>query len=566
MDGQYLPDDEIDIDSLASSEPPEYVPQMFSEGGEVQEEDIEYYAKGGEASFDQSVETMNKYLLADEEDAMPTAYATTPYGVSERAAPEMSTKTAKLMLKQLSTKGGGGGKSKRPKEMSLEAGDLSPAIPELGAPQTEQDKLVQIATARAQYDALERAYQLKAQAAQKAGRGLMRPTFNALAFDKPTLEKPGPLMARTFAKGGEADKKDPELTGINRVSDFIAQRLPASVFPTSGRTFLETVQGKRDPITEGNFSPEELAVMKEMIALKGGDAGDIQYSDYHALAKVMRAQGKIPASTTPSLFSLSDSLGNVQTTLGRFKYGRDAKGNLVVRDTYDFNPPRDPNSMQEQRTAEYGAMGPYSLVREYAGEKIPPGRGREININLGKPVKGAEGSPAAKIFQSARDEYNRQEKELLRLDKPTLEKMARPLARTFQAGGLVRALKSGAKKGASSVDNVVPSSARSLFPEEGPSFLPSIIKEEGGNWMGGSYSPEEFVRPLYKNLNDPAKANSLNKWIDKKLVPYVKNKMGTPSDPVRIQAEKEGILPFPDTVVNAEITSYAKSNSCRPAY
>jgi hypothetical protein len=111
MDGQYLPDDEIDIDSLASSEPPEYVPQMFSEGGEVQEEDIEYYAKGGEASFDQSVETMNKYLLADEEDAMPTAYATTPYGVSERAAPEMSTKTAKLMLKQLSTKSGGGGKS-----------------------------------------------------------------------------------------------------------------------------------------------------------------------------------------------------------------------------------------------------------------------------------------------------------------------------------------------------------------------------------------------------------------------------------------------------------------------
>jgi hypothetical protein len=65
--------------------------------------------------------------------------------------------------------------------MSLETGDLSPAIPELGAPQTEQDKLVQIATARAQYDALERAYQLKAQAAQKAGRGLMRPTFNALA-------------------------------------------------------------------------------------------------------------------------------------------------------------------------------------------------------------------------------------------------------------------------------------------------------------------------------------------------------------------------------------------------
>jgi hypothetical protein len=407
----------------------------YSQGGEVKERDIEYYTKGGEASLDSQTEAMNKYLLGEEEDAMPMAYATEP---------TRPTQTAKAMLKKVTMKSGGG--SKRPKEMSLEEGDLSPAIPELGAPQTEQDKLVQIATARAQYDALERAYQLKAQAAQKAGRGLMRPTFNALAFDKPTLEKRGPLMARTFSKGGEADKKDPELTGINRVSDFIAQRLPASVFPTSGRTFLETVQGKRDPITEGNFSPEELAVMKEMIALKGGDAGDIQYSDYHALAKVMRAQGKIPASTNPSLFSMSDSLGNVQTTLGRFKYGRDAEGNLVVRDTYDFNPPRVPNSMQEQRTAEYGAMGPYRLVREYAGEKIPPGRGREININLGKPVKGAEGSPAAKIFQSARDEYNRQEKELLRLDKPTLEKMARPLARTFAKGGEADALEGMQKK------------------------------------------------------------------------------------------------------------------------
>jgi hypothetical protein len=388
MDGQYLPDDEVDIDSLASSEPPEYVPQMFSEGGEVEEEDIEYFANGGEAS----VQSMNEYLLSDEEGATPEMAQSASYD-SESSAPEMNLETARSMMRKLAAKGGG--KSSRSKEMSMELSGLVPAIPELGAPQTEQEKLTQIATARAQYDALEQAYKLKAQAAQRAGKGLTRSTFSGATFNQPTLEKAGPLMARTFAKGGEADKKDPEMTGINRVTDFIAQRLPASSFPTSGRTFLETVQGKRDPLTEGNFSPEELAVMKEMIALKGGDKGDIQYGDYQALAKAMRARGQIFASTTPSLFSMSDPLGNVQTTLGRFKYGRDAKGNLVVQDTYDFNPPQDPNSMQEQRTAEYGAMGPYRLIREYAGEKIPPGRGREININLGKPVKRAEGSPVS---------------------------------------------------------------------------------------------------------------------------------------------------------------------------
>ena len=52
MDGQYLPDDEIDIDSLSSSEPPEYLVQGF--------------ARGGEASLDSSTESMNKYLLAEE--------------------------------------------------------------------------------------------------------------------------------------------------------------------------------------------------------------------------------------------------------------------------------------------------------------------------------------------------------------------------------------------------------------------------------------------------------------------------------------------------------------------
>jgi len=320
MDGQYLPDDELDIDSLASSEPPEYAPQMFSEGGEVEEEDIQYYAKGGDASLDQSVESMNQFLLADEAD---TAYA--PMYPSESDAPER--KTAKLMLKQLSTKGGGGGKSKRSKEMSLDISGLYPAIPELGAPQTEQDKLIQIASARSQYDALEKAYKLKAQAAQRAGKGLMKPTFNTVMFDQPTLEKSGPLMARTF-----------------------------------------------------------------------------------------------------------------------------------------------------------------------------------------------------------------------------------------QFGGLVsKALKSGAKKGASSADNLVPSSARSLFPEQESSLFPSIIKEEGGNWMKGGKSVENFVRPLYKSesLDNPANAKSLNKWIDKKLTPYIKNKMATPSDPVRKLAEEEGILPFPDTPVNAEVTSNA---------
>ena len=290
------------------------------------------FARGGEASLDSSTEAMNKYLLAEEE-ASPMAYATMPSAPTEVEAPDMST--AKSMLKRLATKGERRAKSSRPKGMGMELGDLTPAIPEIGAPPTEQEKLVKIATARSQFDALERAYKLKAAAAAKSGKGLSRPTFNALAFDQPTLEKPGPLMAKTF-----------------------------------------------------------------------------------------------------------------------------------------------------------------------------------------------------------------------------------------QFGGLVKAMKGMGKKGAPDPAQLMPSSA-ARGAQEGAAASPSIIKDEGGNWMGGYKSPEEFVKPLKKGPHwevepriarelgiapDPKKT-ALNQWIDKKMTPYIKNKMATPSDPLRKLAEEEGILPFPDTIVNAEVTS-----------
>jgi hypothetical protein len=86
---------------------------------------------------------------------------------------------------------------------------------------------------------------------------------------------------------------------------------------------------------------------------------------------------------------MADPLGNIQTTLGRFTYQTDPKGNLQIIDRYDFNPPMQ-QDMREARTGDYGAFGPYGMIREYAGEKIPPGKGRDVRINLG-PRKRFEG-------------------------------------------------------------------------------------------------------------------------------------------------------------------------------
>ena len=174
----------------------------------------------------------------------------------------------------------------------------------------------------------------------------------------------------------------PEVTGVNRLLDWVVQRLPANKFPTSARTLLETAQGKRDPITESHFSPAELDVMRQLITQKGGNTGDVQYADYVKLQKQLQKQGGgLAMSVTPSILSMGDPLGNVQTTLGRFRYVRDAEGNLVIQDTYDFNPPPEGMS-QEHYTGAYGAFSPYGLIRGYAGEKIPPGSGRTVNIKL----------------------------------------------------------------------------------------------------------------------------------------------------------------------------------------
>jgi hypothetical protein len=212
-------------------------------------------------------------------------------------------------------------------------------------------------------------------------------------------------MNKFFADGGEVERLTPQqierlaeknvkLTGINKVIDFVAQRVDPQTkgLPTSARTLLETVQGGRSRITEANFSPEEIDVMRQLATLKGGDKGSINYADYVALAGEMNKQGKVPASMSPSLFSMADPMGNVQTTLGQFRYQRDPKGNLQIIDTYDFNPP-NPNAMQEARTGDYGAFGPYGLIRDYAGERIPPGMGRDVRINL-PPVKRADGGVA----------------------------------------------------------------------------------------------------------------------------------------------------------------------------
>ena len=157
----------------------------------------------------------------------------------------------------------------------------------------------------------------------------------------------------------------------NRLLDYLVQNAPANIFPTAGRVFLESMQGKRGPITEADFTSDELNQLRQLINSTEG-RGNVQYKNYVNAKKKLLKERMAFADLPPSILAITNPLGNTAATLGRFKYVRDADGNLRAIDDYDFNP------------IEGDSYSPYAILRRYAGEKMPPGTGRPVNINLGK--------------------------------------------------------------------------------------------------------------------------------------------------------------------------------------
>ena len=346
------------------------MPRFFREGGEAIGDNTslaEYLQQQGDSSIDTDpLGTAQQYLAdVDAVKPMPAPTRRSVKRVSRGASSDASTsKEMNLKLPALTSS----------KQMTLNTSST---------PEEDQNKPK--GTAREQMEDLVRSYELKIRAAKNRARGLSADVFGAPTLEGPSLTK-NTLAKRRFAEGGEVKKSEavdaPQVTGVNRVVDFIAQRLPAGAFPTAGRTFLETVQGNRDPITESSFSRDELEVLRQ---LASKNKGAVRYKDYDALAQELRSKGK-EADSTASLFSLGSPLGNVRNTLGQFTYKLDPKGDLVLEDAYDFNPPGAPGQTREARTADYGTFGPYNMIREYAGEKVPPGKGRPVRVNLGKPM------------------------------------------------------------------------------------------------------------------------------------------------------------------------------------
>ena len=143
-----------------------------------------------------------------------------------------------------------------------------------------------------------------------------------------------------------------------------------SILPTPAKLYWDSiVGGKKDPITESDFSPEELSAMRQMIERQKKAQGGITYADY-------------ATSDQPGLSSLLSPAGRVANSLGQFTYQNDPEGTSIA-DNYDFNPMFKDLPLSEQVMNFLGTFGWSGLHR--AGEDIlPPGKGRNVKIRLPK--------------------------------------------------------------------------------------------------------------------------------------------------------------------------------------
>jgi hypothetical protein len=140
------------------------------------------------------------------------------------------------------------------------------------------------------------------------------------------------------------------------------------LLPTPAKLYLESVVGgKREPITEADFSPEELAEMQKLI---GGRAqGGITYADYNPAAQ-------------PRMAGLLTPAGRVATSLGQFNYQADPQG-TVITDEYDFNPTYKDESLLLKALSILGSAG-FSGLHMLGEHALPAGKGRPVKIRLPK--------------------------------------------------------------------------------------------------------------------------------------------------------------------------------------
>lgn len=134
--------------------------------------------------------------------------------------------------------------------------------------------------------------------------------------------------------------------------------------PTPVKLFADTMMGSLLPITEKDFTPDELAEMAKL--LQTSPKGVTDYRQY--------------GDTQPGFLSLLTAKGRVVDSLGRFNAEIDPEG-ATITDQYDFNPTYTKENPLVQALQGLGTGG-FSALHSLGERIVPPGQGRMVNIRM----------------------------------------------------------------------------------------------------------------------------------------------------------------------------------------
>lgn len=168
----------------------------------------------------------------------------------------------------------------------------------------------------------------------------------------------------------------------------VTERKDEPLFDAASRTFVDVLTGRREPITEKDFTAREQLAMMDAVkrSQARGGKGRVDYQDY------------------PTGDKIGPGFVDIRNTLGGFQYKQMPDGSTVISDRYDFHGPRA-GEYEKMGTGEKvlksAANALSAFVRSGGGVRDAAGEigdawigksGPQVNIRI-PPVKRAEGSP-----------------------------------------------------------------------------------------------------------------------------------------------------------------------------
>jgi hypothetical protein len=176
--------------------------------------------------------------------------------------------------------------------------------------------------------------------------------------------------------------------------------LVKSMVPAQVRTFLGTLAGNRDPITEKDFTEAELkqardAVVKSRERQTGKrfikEEGDKLARQHYDQTVDYKDYGKGMNSGREDLNVGSGAA--MRNTLGKFSYEKTPEGRLIAKDSYDFKDDLVKES-KVRPSAEYEKMSTLGKIGAIAADTITNPRGlTTLPSRIGSAFIGKDGRP-----------------------------------------------------------------------------------------------------------------------------------------------------------------------------